>query len=458
MIAIKKILKEVLGKATPSKQEREREQRIAEKVMGKIRKLKGMHVGVMLVGSMARDTHLRGDRDIDIFVLFPEKMPREEFEKAGLKIGEKVFKGHDSWKEYSEHPYIKGIIEGFEIEIVPSYKVKKASQLKSSVDRSPFHNRFLLKQLTPKMKKEVRLLKAFLKGIDCYGAKIEKEGFSGYLTELLVLKYGSFKECLKAMSEWTHSTVLSLSKVSEGKARKKFDAPLIFIDPTDRNRNVAAALSTEQFARVIAASRAFLKKPSKKFFYPKRKTIISKKRMKKLIAVDQVFALRMPFPSKALSDVIWGQMRKFKKLLEKCLECEGFLVRRISLYAEEGKGIDYFVELESLNLNDTIICIGPFAWDEKNSEAFIAKHSKALTGPRIEKGRWVVEERRKYTNAIKLAKEFLKKRKKIEKPPFKKALLKTQFLEKKEFLETARKDLFFKYNLSRFLEGKEIFL
>ena len=455
---MERLLKEVLEKATPSDKEKALEWKTAERVMERIRRAKGKHIGVMLVGSIARDTHLRGDRDIDIFVLYPEKLPRHEFERAGLEMGKKALKGCEWWEEYSEHPYIKGIIDGFEVEIVPSYKVKRASQLKSAVDRSPFHNRFLKRRLGPKLRAEVRLLKAFLKGTDCYGAKIEKEGFSGYLAELLILKYRSFKECLKAVGLWSEGTALSLSKVNEARAGEKFGSPLVFIDPTDKNRNAAAAVSVEQFARFIAASREFLKKPGSKFFYPKRKSAISRKRMRKLIAVDQVFALRMPFPEKALSDTIWGQLRRFGKLLEKALECEGFLVRRVSLYAEEGKGIDYLVELESLGLNDTVICVGPFAWDEKNSEAFTRKHRHSLTGPRIEKGRWIVEERRKHTDALRLAKEFLKKRKKIEKKPFRRAFAEAEFLEKKRFLRTARKDSFFKYNLSRFLEGTEPFL
>jgi len=455
---MEKLLKEVLGKVTPSEKEKALEKKTAEKIMRRIRSAKGRHIEVMLVGSIARDTHLRGDRDIDIFVLYPEKMPRPEFEKEGLGIGKKAFKGYSHWEEYSEHPYLKGMVDGFEVEIVPSYKVKKASQLKSAVDRSPFHIKALKKRLNPGLRKEIRLLKAFLKGIDCYGAKIEKEGFSGYLTELVAVRYGSFKAALAGISKWKLGTVLSLSSASESTARKKFEAPLIFIDPTDNNRNAAAAVSVEQFARVVAASRAFLKKPDRKFFYPKRKAAISKKRMKKLISVDQMFVLRMPFPGRALSDVIWGQMRRFKKLLGKALEGEGFLVRRVSLYAEEGLGIDYFVELESMDLNDTIICSGPFAWDEKNSEAFVRKHSRPLTGPRIEKGRWVVEEPRKHTDALKLAKGFLGKRKKLEKMPFRKALVKAKFLEKKQFLREAGKDTFFKYNLSRFLEGTELFL
>jgi len=447
------MLKEVLAKVTPTKSELKKEKQVAETLMAKINSIKGKHIGTELVGSMSRNTHLRGDRDIDIFVFYQEKLSRKEFEKEGLRIGKLAFKGHEHWEEYSEHPYIKGIINGFEIEIVPSYKVKKASELKSAVDRSPFHRKFLEPRLKDSMKKDVRLLKAFLKGVDCYGARIEKEGFSGYLTEIIILKYGSFEKALKGISTWKPGAVLSLT----GKG-KRFDSPLTFIDPTDNNRNVAAALSEEQFARVVAAARAFLEKPGKQFFYPKKKATISKKHMRKLIAVDQMFALRMPFPSRALSDVIWGQMRRFRKLLRKELECEGFNVRRISLFAEEGKGIDYFVELEQLKLNDTVICLGPPAWDESNSKAFASKHKLALTGPRIEGARWVVEERRKWTDSFKLAKEFVKKRKKLEKKPFAAALARTKFLEKKDFLKTARRNKFFNFSLSKFLEGKESFI
>jgi tRNA nucleotidyltransferase (CCA-adding enzyme) len=448
----------VLAKVTPTEKELEKEQKTAEAVMAKIRGFKGKHVGVTLAGSIARNTHLRDDRDIDIFVLFPEKMPRKEFEKEGLAIGKKAFKGHKCWLEYSEHPYTRGVINGFEIEIVPSYNVKNAGGLKSAVDRSPFHNRFLLKTLTSEMRGEVRLLKAFLKGIDCYGAKIEKEGFSGYLAEILIVKYGSFLKVLEEASNWKPGIALSIGEAVCEKTGKKFEAPLVFLDPTDKNRNVAAALSIEQFARFASASRAFLEKPDRKFFYPSKPEQISKGRMGKLIGMDQMFSVRMPFPKGALSDVIWGQMRKFKKHLHSGFELYGFLPRRVELFAEEGKGMDYFVELESLELNPTIIFTGPPAWDDRHSKAFIAKHSKPLTGPRIEKGRWVVEEPRKYIEAMALAKVFLQTRKKLEKPPFTKALAKAKFLKKSEFLATAKKDAFFKCNLSRFLEGKEGFL
>ena len=113
----------------------------------KIKEMEGKHVDVVLCGSNARDTHLKGDNDLDIFVLFPEKLSREEFEKEGLRIGKKVFRGKKWEKAFSEHPYIRGKIEEFDVEIVPSYKVPSAELLQSSVDRSPFHNQYLKKRL-----------------------------------------------------------------------------------------------------------------------------------------------------------------------------------------------------------------------------------------------------------------------------------------------------------------------
>ena len=40
------------------------------------------------------------------------------------------------------------------------------------------------------------------------------------------------------------------------------------VDPVDKGRNVAAAVRKERLDEFIAASRAFLKTPDMKFFYP----------------------------------------------------------------------------------------------------------------------------------------------------------------------------------------------
>jgi len=157
-----KLLKGILKKIKPKPGEIRGEERIVRELTEKIQAMEGKHVEVALGGSLARGTHLSGDRDIDLFVLFPEKIERGEFEKEGLRIGEKIFRGWKWEKAYTEHPYIRGNIKGFDIEIVPGYKVEKAEMLKSAVDRSPFHTKYLKAKLSTKQRDEIRLLRQFL--------------------------------------------------------------------------------------------------------------------------------------------------------------------------------------------------------------------------------------------------------------------------------------------------------
>lgn len=260
---IKKIKETVLKQSKPSKEILDEERRIIERLKKRIKAIEGKHVDVIVAGSVARNTHLKGDRDIDVFVLFPESLPREEFVKEGIRIAKECLKGH-KWEEaYAEHPYIKAIVKGFDVEIVPSYKIKDTKHLKSSVDRTPFHNSYLMKNLKEKQKDEVRILKKFLKGIDLYGADLKTRGFSGYLCELLILNYGNFESLLANASKWPEKTAIDIEGHYKKKDNlfKRFNSGFIVIDPTDRERNVAAALSHEKLERFMLASSFFLKKP-----------------------------------------------------------------------------------------------------------------------------------------------------------------------------------------------------
>ena len=183
--------------------------------------MEGKHIAVQLLGSLARNTHLKGDRDLDLFVFFPKKLSRTEFEKEGLRIGKKVLKGH-FWEEaYSEHPYIRGTYKGHDVEIVPTYKIRGIHEKKSSVDRTPFHQQYMEKKMKGKQKNEVRLLKRFLKGIQAYGADTHYNSLSGYGAELLIIKYNSFVQTLKAVSKWKLPLTIDLEKYWKSKAAIK---------------------------------------------------------------------------------------------------------------------------------------------------------------------------------------------------------------------------------------------
>ncbi len=415
----------------------------------------------MLCGSNARDTHLRGDNDLDIFVLFPEKMSREEFEKEGLRIGKKVFRGKQWEKAFSEHPYIRGKIDGFDVEIVPSYRVVAAELLQSAVDRSPFHNKFLQEKLKAKHRGEARLLKQFLKGIKAYGADIRASSVPGYVVELLVLEYGSFLNVLKAVSKWRQGEVIDIEgHLREREARKKFKgAALIVIDPVDRKRNVAAALSLNQFSRIVAAARAFLKKPSEKFFFGKKEKPWSIAKLGKMLEKKELVAVRLGYPKGALSDIIWGQIQRLARKIETQLRMNEFNVLRSEAWTDEKKDIVIVLEVENRVLQKSTKNTGPFVTDEKNSKAFLGKHTKLIAGPRIEKGRWVIEVPRKYTRIEKFLQSFLKKEKRVEKDYMRKALnKKCRILQESNLVELFKKNREFAEFLTTYLKGEEEFL
>ena len=140
----------------------------------------------MLVGSAARSTWLAQDHDLDIFL----GVPPDGDLAAALEVARSVAPDHE--EKYAEHPYVHAWVDGFDVDLVPCYLVEDASCLKSAVDRTPFHTRYVSQRIAGR-EDDVLLLKQFMKGIDVYGSELKVGGFSGYLAELLVLYYGSFR-------------------------------------------------------------------------------------------------------------------------------------------------------------------------------------------------------------------------------------------------------------------------
>ena len=456
-------MEQILGKAlkriTPAKNELDAEKKISVETVERIRRAEGKHVDVIVCGSLARNTHLRGDRDIDIFVMMPPHITETEFENEGLRIGKLVFRGHKWEKAFSQHPYIRGNIRGFDIEIIPSYKVEKAELLQSAVDRSPFHNAYLLRRLSAKQQGEVRLMKQFLKGIGAYGAELKVGSVPGYVTELLILKYGNFTGAIGAISKWREREAIDLEGYySEVEALKKFDTPLVVIDPVDRNRNVAAALSLNQYSRIIAASRAFLKKPSGNFFFPKKGKDIEASRVKKLLEKEGLIVVAIGYPKKELADVLWGQIRRLAKKISVALQQKDFKVLRSTEWSDEENEIIFVFDLEANELERVHKRIGPAVTNQKHSEEFLKTHKRPVSGPRIEEGRWVVDIDRKHWKATEYIALLLRQLRKSEKSGIKKALnKKARILGGKEVLHKYRKNAEFRKWFSTYLKGKEEF-
>jgi tRNA nucleotidyltransferase (CCA-adding enzyme) len=456
-----KILKKVLKKITPEKKQEKKQLEFAKKLIEKIKATKGPHVDAELVGSAARGTHLAGDNDLDIFVFYPPEIPREKFENHGIALGKQIFKRHEWELAYSEHPYVRGIISGYKVEIIPTYKIDTPTLMKSAVDRSPFHNNYLKEKLTPQLCNETRLLKQFMKGIKCYGADLSMNSFPGYVAELLIIKYGSFIDTLKAASNWKKNQVIDIENAyTEEEAIKKFGSHhFIIIDPVDINRNVAAALSEQQYARFISASRKFLEKPSYKFFFQNKHKPWHKKRLKKYLDKTEIVAIKFKYPKKVIEDQMWGQLKKLAKKITAMAKEQEFNVKRHGEWLKKDDIMIIILEVESKKLQKARIRTGPEVFDAENSKAFLETHKKPFSGPRIENTRWVVEIERKYTNIEDYITKLLEKFKKEEKEDLRKAITKgTKIMNEKEITKLYTANNEFSKFLTTFLKGKEEFL
>ena len=351
-------------------------------------------IGLEFGGSFAKGTWLAKDADIDIFVRFKKSTSEQKFEIISKKIGFEALKKYSPYVRYSEHPYVEAKIKDTKVNVVPFYDVK-LGEWKSSADRSPFHTRFMEKSLTPKMRNEIRILKTFLKSNGIYGAEIAKQGFSGYVSEVLILNFKSFENLIKSISEIKENQII-------GKTSKKFETSIVIIDPIDSNRNLAAAISNENIGKFILTSRAFKEKP-RLILFKNKKSKISKKYWENLLVVKFDFKQRSP-------DIIWGQIKRATSSLVTQLELSGFTVLRSKSHTDQVKEAYLLFFLESTKINRTYSKKGPEFFRENSSKSFISKNLKNTELMWIESsGKVISLEKRKQTEADKFMRDFLKK-------------------------------------------------
>ena len=357
------VLEQAKKISIPSEKEQERIKKIAESSL----KLVNEHASkfsevtaVELGGSFAKGTWLPGEVDLDIFVKLKKEIDEKNFERVGKTIGFNSLKKFKPYFRYSEHPYVEALIDRTRVNVVPCYDVEQG-QWRSAADRSSFHTRYIVQSLDESKKNEVRLLKKFLIGTGVYGAEIAKEGFGGYVAEVLVLHYGSFLGVLEAASNFAEHQVI-------GNPTKKFDTPLIIIDPVDSNRNLGTAISAESVGRFILASRAFLKKPSLSFFRGKPIKSNSKN-------LGNVVIIRFNYKKRS-PDIVWGQIKRATSALKVQLERAGFEVLRKSSVTDEKSEAALLFLLRATKIPDTMIKNGPEVFRKNDSEKFISKNLK----------------------------------------------------------------------------------
>jgi len=362
---------QVLKEIKPTPEEKRFLMSLFEEIKARIKERFGREA--MLMGSVAKDTFLRGEGDLDIFVFFDPNEGRETLEREGMEIGKFVFEsfGERFIISYAEHPYVKGKIKGVDVEIVPAFKIKEGERIISAVDRTPFHTKYIKEKLKDeKMRDEVRLLKKFLKVIKCYGSDLKTQGFSGYLCELLIVKYRSFLGCITNAAKWRKGEIVVVEESSFDKEAleelKKEKKPLIVIDPVDPKRNVASALSLENFSNFVFASRVFLEKKSTDIFF------LSEFIEKKIPVGRNVYAVCFERPD-VVEDILYPQLRRLKKNVVNALKHNNFTVLDAWVFGDSEAGIG--IEVEPCKLARKYPRKGPSIFSSKSRiEGFLKKY------------------------------------------------------------------------------------
>jgi tRNA nucleotidyltransferase (CCA-adding enzyme) len=369
----------VIREITPSNEEMADERRTADLIIKKIDAHLPAHAKAMLAGSVAKGTFLRDSKDIDIFILFPKSIDKEKFEGIVRKIAAKAFPKEKKEVHYAEHPYVRVKFENRKIDVVPAYDIKIAEEKASAVDRSVLHTKYILRKLPNIRRTDVLLLKRLFKANGLYGAEIRVEGFSGYLCELLIIKYGSFMNTMRAITKWKTPITIDIEKQYPNAKRplEKFNVPLIVIDPVDKQRNVAAIVSLENIKRIIKLAKRIVKKPNQSFFSGSEKEFKEKELKRLLASTYPVYILQFPKPN-IVDDILWGQLKRFERNTISGLEHLGFKVMRTLLCEENGQ-CELFFGLEIEKLGQKMLLKGPPIRNDlkNNAESFRKAHKRA---------------------------------------------------------------------------------
>ena len=386
----------VLKKITPSTKEKKQIEQIINLLKEEVRKQTTktkIPITITLVGSTAKDTYIRNSVDIDLFLLFPATTPRETLQEKGLAIGRAILENQEEC--FAEHPYIRGMFKGYKTELVPCYKIEDASQKLSAVDRTPLHTKYINEHLKESQKKEVRLFKQFLKGIGCYGAEAEIEGFSGYLCEIMIVKYGTFQKVVENAARWNYGEKLALKPGNYS----DFTSPLIFIDPVDSERNVSSALSKEKFDVLQKACKDYQKHPRLSFFFPKKLKPWTIGRIKKELQTREIIAVKFPRPE-IISENLYPQIRKALRAIRDLCEQHEFTIQKATFTVEQ-KNVYIVLFLAASTLSKTVLHTGPPVRLKKNADEFMKKwlaHPRTAKKPFEKEKRLYVEIEREYTD------------------------------------------------------------
>jgi tRNA nucleotidyltransferase (CCA-adding enzyme) len=377
---VNKLISDILDDCEPSETEKNRLNKIAFKIKDQIstfvlnNEKYSFVKEVVFGGSFAKGTWLKNETDIDIFMKFSTQMDLKDFENYGKEIGLQSLKDFSPYLRYADHPYVEAYVEDVKINVVPCYDVPYG-RWRSAADRSPFHTTYVNNSLDAHKKNHVRLLKRFFRSLNIYGAEISKNGFSGYVSEVLIVKFGSFLSTLDYFSSFTEDKkIISVDSILFNDEKlKKFNSFMILLDPVDNNRNLGTAISALSVGTFIQGSRKFLKNPANNFFDDIKKVVNIDPGLVGLLSSD-ILIIEFNFSFRA-PDIIWGQLQKSVNSLSKFIESSGYKIIKNSYFTDEKEHCVLAFLMESLTIPKYYKRIGPDIFRDNDIEKFIESNA-----------------------------------------------------------------------------------
>jgi tRNA nucleotidyltransferase (CCA-adding enzyme) len=170
---------------------------------------------------------------------------------------------------------------------------------------------------------------------------------------------------MRAAAEFSQGQVIAIDDAYDRDVAKTFQSPLVIIDPVDPRRNLGTAISPENAGRFALAARAFLARPSLKFFN-RQKPRVARALYPYVLVVEFSHRERSP-------DTIWGQLKRSANALAKQLGLAGFAVVRNTCSTDEKTAGVFAFLLESLELPPYAARKGPEIFRAKDTASFLAK-------------------------------------------------------------------------------------
>ena len=272
---------------------------------------------------------------------------------------------------------------------------------------------------------------------------------------MLILLYGNFSETLKnAADNWNYGYTFDLEDYGTSKL---FEDPLVAVDPVDKNRNVAAALTLQKMSEFIVAAGNFINDPKDEYFFLKDFETNPKILIEQFKTRGTKTVLLCFEPPHIPSDAVYPQIKKTENSFVRIAESEGFKVLRSDSWTDENELALILIEFETYELPDIKKHHGPQIWIREHKEKFLEKYGEDAW---IEGDRWVVIVKRDYIDVELLLSDLMTGKKsgylKFGKHLKKRIMKKHQIVDVLEFLESNKAEVNILDFLNHYLDKGEL--